>query len=173
MDANQSAIIPKFRWTDCISRFCIAHLVQSVIPVFSSGNSAKHASYISGTFILTVPIMVVSLVAIHCMHWSGGQGCVKCTRRVAWYCGVSCKRKYHTRVKFTGEQFFPGLSYDCLRCLINVTHCFLLIRTRSTSDRQNRRRPRQHSYTWVINFKFPLQPHQKYNITRYGELGFS
>ena len=25
----------------------------------------------------------------------------------------------------------------------------------------------------VINFKFPLQPHQKYNITQYGELGFS
>ena len=25
----------------------------------------------------------------------------------------------------------------------------------------------------VINVKFPLQPHQKYNITKYGELGFS
>ena len=25
----------------------------------------------------------------------------------------------------------------------------------------------------VINLKFPLQPHQKYNITQYGELGFS
>ena len=25
----------------------------------------------------------------------------------------------------------------------------------------------------VINVKFPLQPHQKYNITQYGELGFS
>ena len=25
----------------------------------------------------------------------------------------------------------------------------------------------------VINFKFPLQPHQKYYITHYGELGFS
>ena len=24
----------------------------------------------------------------------------------------------------------------------------------------------------VINIKFPLQPHQKYNITQYGELGF-
>ena len=25
----------------------------------------------------------------------------------------------------------------------------------------------------VINFKFPLQPHQKYYITQYEELGFS
>ena len=25
----------------------------------------------------------------------------------------------------------------------------------------------------VINFKLPLQPHQKYNIPQYGELGFS
>ena len=25
----------------------------------------------------------------------------------------------------------------------------------------------------VINFKFPLQPHQKYDITQYEELGFS
>ena len=25
----------------------------------------------------------------------------------------------------------------------------------------------------VINLKFPLQPHQKYYITQYGELGFS
>ena len=25
----------------------------------------------------------------------------------------------------------------------------------------------------VISFKFPLQPHQKYDITQYGELGFS
>ena len=25
----------------------------------------------------------------------------------------------------------------------------------------------------VINVKFPLEPHQKYNITQYGELGFS
>ena len=24
----------------------------------------------------------------------------------------------------------------------------------------------------VINLKFPLQPHQKYYITQYGELGF-
>ena len=29
------------------------------------------------------------------------------------------------------------------------------------------------SLLWVINVKFPLQPHQKYCITWYGELGFS
>ena len=29
------------------------------------------------------------------------------------------------------------------------------------------------SFPRVINVKFPLQPHQKFNITKYGELGFS
>ena len=76
---------------------------------------------------------------------------------------------------------FPTPPFRAPRAMISATETCGRINARM-SDKSARRtgerlkfRPGTitHSFLRVINFKFPLQPHQISNITQYEELGFS
>ena len=78
--------------------------------------------------------------------------------------------------QFSLQHLYISLLKRLGECTFSRTSLSMIVVTiRETPLSQNKKKLRSCtlSFPTVINFKIPLQSHQKYYITQYGELGFS